>query len=114
MKQLFIFLIIGTLVWACGSGTETSNDTANAKTVAASDAPALDGKKIYKQYCVTCHGLYGDMGASGALNLQESILTPAEREVVIAKGRGVMTPFENLLDADEITAVATYTMELKK
>ena len=110
MKQLFVFLVILTVVWACGGSEQPPTDNALASTAAV----APDGKKIYKQYCVTCHGLYGDMGASGALNLQESVLQVEERIVVITKGRGAMTPFENLLDADQIAAVAQYSLELKK
>lgn len=112
MKQTLVFLFIATLIWACGS-SDTPQQTANAKQTAAAESKP-DGKKIYKQYCVTCHGLYGDMGASGAFNLTTSELPVPERIVVINKGRGAMTPFENLLDEDEIAAVAEYTMELKK
>lgn len=113
MKQILIFCAIATAVWACG-GEEPSSSAAGSQPAAAAAAPAKpDGKKIYKQYCVTCHGLYGDMGASGAFNLTTSALTIEERVAVITKGRGAMTPFENLLDADEIEAVAEYSLELK-
>ncbi len=101
---------IVALVWACG-GNDASADAA-ASTVATADAEM--GKKIYKQYCVACHGLYGDMGASGALDLTASVLSQAERITVITKGRGVMTPFEQILKPEEIAAVAAYSMTLKK
>lgn len=112
MKHTLVFLLIAAFIYACG-GSDTPAQTSTGQEVAAA-APQVDGKKIYKQYCVTCHGLYGDMGASGAFNLTTSELPLAERIVVINKGRGAMTPFENLLDADEIAAVAEYTLELKK
>jgi mono/diheme cytochrome c family protein len=112
MKYTFVFLLIATFIFACG-GSDTPEQTSSTQQAAAS-TPQADGKKIYKQYCVTCHGLYGDMGASGAFNLTTSELPLADRIVVITKGRGAMTPFENLLDADEIAAVAEYTLELKK
>lgn len=112
MKHTLVFLLIATFIYACG-GSDTPAQT-NASQEVAAATPQADGKKIYKQYCVTCHGLYGDMGASGAFNLTTSELPLAERIVVINKGRGAMTPFENLLDADEIAAVAEYTLELKK
>ena len=111
MKQLIIFCAIVTAIWACGGAESSSNAPASQPAAAAPAKP--DGKKIYKQYCVTCHGLYGDMGASGAFNLTTSALTMEERIAVITKGRGAMTPFENLLDADEIEAVAEYSLELK-
>ena len=113
MKKLIIFCAIATAVWACGGSETPSSDNASSKTTASAPAKP-DGQKIYKQYCVTCHGLYGDMGASGAHDLTGSELTVEERIPVITKGRGAMTPFENLLDEDEIAAVAKYTLELKK
>ncbi len=112
MKQTLVFLLIATFIYACG-GSDTPAET-SATPQETTTTSSADGKKIYKQYCVTCHGLYGDMGASGAFNLTTSELPVAERMVVITKGRAAMTPFENLLDADEIAAVAAYTLELKK
>lgn len=109
MKKQLIFLAIAGLVWACGGSSSTPEGTTNQ---AVAEGP--DGKKIYKQYCVTCHGLYGDMGASGAYNLQESQLALEERKQVILNGRNTMTPFEGILDEDEIAAVAEYTFELGK
>jgi mono/diheme cytochrome c family protein len=76
--------------------------------------PKPDGEKIYKQYCVTCHGISGDMGVSGAANLAVSKLTEAERIKVITNGRNNMASFKALLDKDKIKAVAAYTMKLKK
>ncbi len=111
MKQFLIFCAIVMAVWACG-GSDTSSSNASASAAPAPSKP--DGKKIYKQYCVTCHGLYGDMGASGAFNLTTSVLSVEERVAVITNGRGAMTPFKSLLDEDEIGAVAEYTLELKK
>ncbi len=112
MNKFLIFLTIALVIWACG-GTDTPSESAGTAQVAAAEA-GPDGQKIYKQYCVTCHGLYGDMGASGAYNLQESALALDERKVVILNGRGAMTPFEGILDEDEIAAVAEYTFELKQ
>jgi mono/diheme cytochrome c family protein len=111
MKKLIVFLAIAGIVWACGNDKAKENDGASSSTPPVT---AVDGKKIYKQNCVTCHGLYGDMGASGAFNLTTSELGMEERKLVIAKGRGAMTPFENLLDEAEIEAVAQYTLSLKK
>ena len=73
-----------------------------------------DGEKIYKQYCVTCHGLRGDMGVSGAANFVESKLKLEERIKVITNGRNNMASFKALLDKEKIKAVAAYTMKLTK
>ncbi|MBK9018244.1 MAG: cytochrome c [Saprospiraceae bacterium] len=109
MKKLLIFTLLGTLVYACSqSGGEKSSSEPTAST------PKVDGEKVYKTYCVTCHGLYGDMGASGAFNLQTSVLPVEERINVITNGRKVMTPFKDLLSKEKIEAVAAYTLTLKK
>ncbi len=79
-----------------------------------SSKPGVDGAKIYKTYCVTCHGIYGDMGASGAFNLQTSALSLDERIEVITNGRNAMTPFKELLNKEKIEAVAEYIETLRK
>ncbi len=87
--------------------------TSGPASTAYSSNPKPDGEKIYKTYCVTCHGLYGDMGASGAANLTKSKLPLEERIKVVTNGRNTMTGFKSLLTPDKIKAVAKYTLELK-
>ncbi|MCR9286752.1 MAG: cytochrome c [Bacteroidetes bacterium] len=111
MKNLLILFVIGLTIFACGNGDDKKpQQTAQS----ASKAKKIDGGKIYKTYCVTCHGLYGDMGASGAHDLTGSILSLDERIAVITKGRNTMTPFEGLLNEEKIKAVAEFTITLKK
>jgi mono/diheme cytochrome c family protein len=109
MKKLLLFALLATFVYACSS---SEGDKGGSQPTA--EAPKVDGEKIYKTYCVTCHGLYGDMGASGAFNLQTSALPVEERINVITNGRNAMTPFKDLLTAEKIKAVAEYTLTLKK
>ena len=117
MKKVLFFFLAAGLIIACGQ-TETTSNTgstiAKAKKTASKTPPKIVGKKIYKQYCITCHGLYGDMGASGAANLTESKLSLDERIQVITNGRNTMAAFKSLLNEDKIKAVAKYTQELKK
>jgi len=112
MKKVLVFLFISATILACGGGgddsTSSSSTTNNSRAVAK-----VDGEKVYKQYCVTCHGLYGDMGASGAYNLTESELSVEERIAVITNGRKTMTSFKALLSEEKIKAVAEYTLTLK-
>ena len=107
-KYSFLLIaIIGLL--ACSNPGES--ETARS-SVAQETAP--DGEKIYKINCVTCHGLYGDMGASGAHDLTASQLSLDERIAVITNGRNAMMPFSSLLDEAEIRAVAEFTLTLAK
>ena len=129
MKKILIALALGGLIIACGGnnteaeGNNTSNESSSSSSASTSteaagaDTEALaleEGKKIYKQYCVACHGLYGDMGANGAYNLTESTLGLEEKIEVITNGRNTMTPWKGILSPEKIEAVAKYTLSLKK
>ena len=109
MKKYALFLLLAAFVIACGGKEEAASSGSSSQASVAS----VDGEKVYKQYCVTCHGIYGDMGASGAFNLKTSQLTVEERIQVITNGRNAMTPFKTLLNEEKIKAVAEYTMTLK-
>ena len=111
MRFLAFIAILAFAVFACGGETPKEGKTTKK---AAPKKKKVDGEKIYKQYCVTCHGVYGDMGASGAFNLTESKLTLEEKVNIITNGRNTMTPFKGLLSAAKIKAVAEYTEKLKK
>lgn len=114
MKKVITLLSLSALFFIACTGGDKSADGSSDGETAAVPAKAPDGEKIYKQYCVTCHGLYGDMGASGAFNLTTSTLSKAERLEVITKGRKLMTAFENLLTPEKIDAVADYIETLRK
>lgn len=113
MKKIIILPFLAMLLFACGD-TSDKGSSAKAKKTSAKPAKKVDGAKVYKTYCVTCHGLYGDMGASGAFNLTTSKLTLEERVEVITKGRNLMTPFEGLLSKEKIEAVAKHIETLRK
>ena len=115
MKKLIVAIGILSLIWACSNSEASSQGSEkSSEAVAADTPPKIDGEKIYRQNCVICHGLYGDMGASGAFNLTTSELTLEERIQVITDGRNAMTSFKALLNEEKIKAVAEYTLELKK
>jgi mono/diheme cytochrome c family protein len=115
MKKLIVALGILTLIWACSNSEENSQESSEAtESVAAQTSEKPDGEKLYRNQCVTCHGLYGDMGASGAFNLTTSELTVEERINVITNGRNAMPGFKALMNEEKIKAVAEYTLELKK
>jgi mono/diheme cytochrome c family protein len=117
MYKWITFLGIVTIIWACSNASahgDSATEAAEAAREAALAHQNPDGQKLYKQYCVTCHGLYGDMGASGAHDLTASALTVEERIEVITNGRNAMTPFKSLLRPEQIEAIAAYTLELKR
>jgi len=111
MRYLAFIAVLAFAVFACGGESPKEN---NPTKKTKPKKKKVDGEKVYKQYCVTCHGVYGDMGASGAFNLTESKLTLDEKVDVITNGRNTMTPFKGLLSDAKIKAVAEYTEKLKK
>ncbi len=111
MKQLLFLAILGLVIFACGGETPEDKKLAKKTTKAKKK---VDGEKVYKQYCVTCHGLSGDMGASGAFDLTTTQLNMEEKIAVIENGRNTMTPFKGLLSEAKIKAVAEYIEKFKK
>ena len=96
-----IFLII--VLYACGGGKE---GPANYDVAAAT--------KLFKKYCMVCHGMDGKLGLNGAKDLTVCPLGFDQRVTLIADGRGAMTPFKGILSESEIEQVAQYTLNLKK
>lgn len=98
-------MILG-FVWACSSTESESVHSSEAS------AAVPNGQQLYKSYCVTCHGINGDMKGSGAFDLTVSTLTLDERIHVITNGRNAMASFKSLLSPEKIRAVAEYTLQL--
>ena len=114
MKYLVAILIsLGTLWLACGGSdggdAATENSSKETEEVVAAGP---DGEKVYKTYCVACHGIDGAMGLNGALPIGESQLTVEERVALITNGRNLMTPFGGILKEEEIQAVAEYSLTI--
>lgn len=105
---IFIMTFLTTFMIGCGSET---GDSAVREEVAVAAHP---GEKVYKKYCITCHGTDGSMGSNGAFNLRETKLSIEEKIAVITKGRNTMTPFEKVLKPEEISAVAEYTEKFRQ
>lgn len=75
---------------------------------------AVQGKTLYENLCVSCHGIDGKLGAGGAYDLSASILKRADIAHVIANGRGSMVGFSNQLKATDIASIAAYVETLRK
>lgn len=90
-------------VFACGGTKNFSSDKEFAL-----------GKEKYKIFCVTCHGIDGKLGINGSTDLTKSISGLKSRIKTIKEGKGLMTPFKSILSAEEIEAVAKYSIYLRK
>lgn len=98
MKKYIVLAFFFVVAFSCGEKKKSSG---------------LDGKKIYKQNCVLCHGLDGKLGANGSKDLSLSKLSLAERKAIIKNGKGQMTALGGILSAEEIEAVAEFSMKFK-
>ncbi|HNE28528.1 MAG: cytochrome c [Saprospiraceae bacterium] len=85
-----------------------AND-ASRHSAAAIGATEPDGATIFRKYCVACHGADGKLGLNGAKDLTKTALTLEERISLVTKGKSMMTPFGEILNPEEIRAVAAYT-----
>lgn len=96
--MILVVAVVGTVL-ACGEKKPSTT---------------LDGKKIYKQNCVLCHGADGSLGANGSKDLSQSTMSLDERKAIIKNGKGKMVGLGSLLSKEEIEAVAAFTFKLKK
>ena len=116
------FLIIGLM--SCGGDKSSSSSpdlpapkkesTASASSEEGGSAKKTNrkGKLVFKQYCVACHGADGKLGISGATDLSTSTVTFEERIDQITNGKGMMTPYKDVLSETQIKDVAEYLDEL--
>lgn len=104
LRLTLYFLLPALIILACGS-------THSSEHVSSGTPP--NGEALYKQYCVLCHGADGKKGFGGAGDLTASKLTVEERTVIIREGKGLMTPYKEMLDEAQIRALAEYTLRLK-
>lgn len=125
LKSTFFVAIIALGLIACGgkSDAPSSKSSTPAKTTASASASTGDakpaasnrkGKLVYKQYCQLCHGADGKLGLSGAKDLSISEIDMEERINQITNGKGMMTPYKDILSKEQIEAVADYIGELIK
>lgn len=96
------------------ASTESAPAAAPAASSAASEAALAEGKKIFNTYCILCHGADGKLGLNGSKDLTISTITTEERIIQVTNGKGLMTPFKEILTEAEIKAVVSYTETLKK
>ena len=100
-----------TLV-ACGSdGTSsgTSGGTSRADAIAKLTGNATEGKPVYTQNCVSCHG---DNAKSGSAGKDLTGQSASSAYTQILEGGGGMQSFSNLTD-QQIANVWAHVLTLK-
>lgn len=84
------------------------------KGVSKKDLEGLDGKKLFRINCATCHGFKGNMKVNGAKDLTKSKLPLHEAVAQVYFGKGLMTPYKSILKEEEIVAVSKFAETLRK
>src|SRR5690606_1308843 len=78
------------------------------------EKPATEnGKTIFSENCVRCHGADGTKGKWGAKNLKQSTLSEPALVNIISTGKGWMPSWKNKLSEKEIEAVVDYVKTLR-
>jgi uncharacterized membrane protein SirB2 len=67
---------------------------------------ATDGKALYENNCVSCHGPDGKLGLAGAKDLTATQLDEAEIKTIILNGKGLMPAAQ--VNEQEANAIASY------
>ena len=115
--NILIFVTAGfSLLISCGSdGSKDKATEAPKKEVEA--APVVDniaaGEKVYRTYCIVCHGIDGKLELNAAKDLSKSVIPIEERIAQVTDGKGLMTPFKGILSEEQIQQVSEYTFTLK-
>ena len=132
MKKSLKFLLASFIFFgclACGGKSDSASSSSSKANPTLKSAESKDdskdsaatassgnrkGKLVYKQYCVICHGSDGTLGVSDATDLSTSTATLEDRIEQITNGKGLMTPYKDILSEDQIKSVAEYVEELRK
>jgi len=81
----------------------------------AQDAELVQGREIYEESCVACHGVEGDGGVGPQLSEGVTVGKYPELDAeveIVTDGLNQMPAFEGTLSADEIRDVTRYTREV--
>ncbi|WP_162618618.1 c-type cytochrome [Pedobacter yulinensis] len=73
-----------------------------------------NGRMIFQNNCVRCHGADGTLGRMGAGNLKVSTINDSELADIITNGKWFMPKWRKVLTPGQIAAVATYVKTLRK
>ena len=71
------------------------------------------GQSFYETNCVSCHGDDGKLCSLGAKDLSVTSFSKEQMIEIITNGKSTMTPFGNMLNKEEVSAVADYAATLK-
>ncbi|MBS1634807.1 MAG: cytochrome c [Bacteroidetes bacterium] len=99
-------LLLITASYGIAEASKAKREKASAETsVAASN---IDGKELYTQLCVSCHGNDGKAGASGASDLSKTALDNTAMAQIILKGKEGTMMLPQAVTNEQAAAIADY------
>lgn len=108
----FLFLFFCSLFLFCCGNSGGGTYTGETKVIDTKSSP--EGALVFDKNCKICHGADGTLGLNGAKNLTLSSMPLPDRVLQITQGKNLMPAFKSMLTSEEINAVASYTLQLKK
>ena len=79
----------------------------------AEAAKAIDGKKLFKIHCVSCHGVNGNQAIEGKILTKTKYKRP-QMITQMYYGKGLMSSFKGVVSEKEMVAISEYVTNLKK
>ncbi len=75
----------------------------------------LSGEKIYRYYCIACHGQNGDLKAGRSSDLSSSRMLDEEIKSIIKFGSNKgMNAYQSILGETEMEALVKHVKSLRK
>jgi mono/diheme cytochrome c family protein len=108
LKKTFVFALCAFVlvaVFSCGSDSGGSGNQTGVP---------IDINKLYGFKCAVCHGREGNAMASGSPDLTKSALSKDMVISTISMGRGKMPAQKDVLTKEEIEALASHVIGLRK
>lgn len=108
LALLSFVLIVGAY------GLAEMNKKAKSKVEPTAAGVVLSGKELFDNNCKVCHGEDGTLSASGAKNLQTSVLSDEEIKDRIMNGKNSMPAYGKSFSAEEIDKLVEFSKTLRK
>lgn len=84
-------------------------------TITDQSTGEVDGGKIYKSYCKSCHGPRGNRGLSNAADLSKSTLKNDEiRKIILYGTDNGMSAYKSVINEEEIKALVKHVKSLQQ
>jgi mono/diheme cytochrome c family protein len=110
-------IIIGIILLVLSAAACSSDATKTQPVIASQSStenPIDNGKVLFEEKCVLCHGADGTAGISNAADLQKSTMDTISIIKTISNGKNAMPAFSEQLGAGEIEQITNYAFTLRK